>query len=140
MPYKDPEESKRKKQAYYEKNREHILKSVRISGALHRQRLKRDVLTHYGKNGRLCCCWNGCDVIDIDMLSIDHVNNDGNHRRTGYKGSGWPLYSVLKRTGYPEGFQTLCHNHQFKKELLRKREAAKLNIGGTQGERNDSPK
>jgi len=28
----------------------------------------------------------------------------------------------LKRDGYPEGLQTLCHNHQWKKEILRRRE------------------
>lgn len=126
MPYKNLEEGKRHKREYYRQHAEQIKKSMKVSGARHRKELKREVLTHYGKGGELKCCWADCEIIDIDMLSIDHVNDDGNHRRAGNKSSGWPLYSVLKRTGYPEGFQTLCHNHQFKKELMRKRQAAEL--------------
>jgi hypothetical protein len=121
MPYKDAELGKQHKREYYKKNATHIKASMKVSGYFHRQALKKNVLTHYGKGGELKCCWDGCEIVDIDMLSIDHVNNDGRHRQSGYKGSGWPLYSVLKRTGYPEGFQTLCYNHQFKKELMRKR-------------------
>ena len=138
MPYKDPEVGKKKKKEYYEKNKAHILSSVKVSGAVHRMALKTEVLTHYGKDKTLRCCWTYCGVTDVDMLSIDHVNNDGKHRgvpdKERYKTAGWPLYSRLKREGYPEGFQTLCHNHQFKKELLRKREVmrAKNTVRNTQ--------
>jgi hypothetical protein len=84
--------------------------------------LKQEVLAHYGPNGVLCCCWEGCTVVDPDMLSIDHVNNGGNieRRTTSYSG-GMSYYAKLKRDGYPQGFQTLCHNHQWKKEILKRR-------------------
>jgi hypothetical protein len=86
-----------------------------------RRSRKVEVLTHYGKNKCLQCCWDGCTVIDLDMLSIDHVNNDGaEDRRKGRVGTS--LYNYLLSHDYPEGFQTLCFNHQMKKEITRKRE------------------
>ena len=77
------------------------------------------VLTHYGKDGRLMCCWEGCTISDPDMLSLDHVNNDGAQdvRKSA------TLYRHLIRNGFPEGFQTLCWNHQWKKELIHRRGA-----------------
>lgn len=89
---------------------------------------KLDVLSHYGPNGKLQCCWPDCAVTDVDMLSLDHIKNDGAaHRREhGGRGhyGGYMLYRDLQRDGYPEGFQTLCHNHQWKKELMRRIEDA----------------
>lgn len=86
----------------------------------HNAQRKTEVLTRYGKNGTLLCCWEGCEVCDPDMLSIDHINNDGskdrNTRRTGNS-----LYLSLEKDGYPEGFQTLCHNHQWKKRDSQKK-------------------
>ena len=48
------------------------------------------------------------------MLSLDHVNNDGHAHREEV---GSKMYSWVKSHGFPEGFQTLCMNHQFKKKL-----------------------
>ena len=94
-----------------------------------REELKREVLAHYGPNGVLKCSWEDCEVCDVDMLSLDHIENDGNTDRnitakvkgkTSHSG-GITFYAALKREGYPEGLQTLCHNHQWKKEILRRR-------------------
>ena len=114
---------------FYKRNRDAVL-DRNISRA---KILKTEVLSYYGKSERLCCCWFRCTVCDVDMLSLDHKNNDGaRHRKeTGLKGS--PLYAFLKRSGYPKGFQTLCFNHQMKKEILRKsrsRERDAKSIGG----------
>ena len=81
--------------------------------------LKLEVLSHYGPNCTLGCCWEGCTVIDVDMLSLDHVNNDGaEHRRTvGKNKTGEKMYRLVKTEGFPNGFQTLCMNHQTKKKL-----------------------
>jgi hypothetical protein len=81
------------------------------------QELKVEVLKHYGHLGILQCVWEGCEVDDPDMLTLDHKNNDGAEHRRTMKGS---LYQWVKSHGYPEGFQTLCANHQLKKELLRR--------------------
>jgi hypothetical protein len=84
--------------------------------------LKKDVLSYYGKGGRLCCSWRNCKICDLDMLSIDHVENNGKKEEGGKNRiGGSPLYQRLKNQGFPEGFQTLCFNHQFKKEILRRR-------------------
>lgn len=79
-------------------------------------RIKNEVLTHYGPNGVLGCCWPGCDVMDIDMLSLDHKNNNGaEHRRVHGK---YNIYALVKRWGFPDDVQTLCMNHQWKKRML----------------------
>jgi hypothetical protein len=83
--------------------------------------LKLEVLTYYSPEHVLGCCWENCTVTDIDMLSLDHINNDGaEHRRSlniGAKG-GEKLYRWAKKESFPDGFQTLCMNHQLKKQLL----------------------
>src|SRR5208282_117226 len=100
--------------AYRERNLEKCRKQR------HQRELDRKtrVLTHYGKNGELKCCWTGCEISDVDILTLDHVNNDGaSQRKTGWADQcHW-----VERHGLPEGFQTLCWNHQWKKELIRRR-------------------
>ena len=88
-------------------------------------RIKKEVLAHYGFEGNLQCTYSGCKVSDPAMLTLDHVNNDGaEDRLRGRKWTGVPLYAILKRERYPSGFATLCCNHQNKKELDRRREGA----------------
>jgi hypothetical protein len=84
---------------------------------------KEQVLSHYGPNGKLKCSWTGCLVSDVDMLSLDHIDDNGaEHRRQmGGLGKAAHLYRRLIRDKFPTGFQTLCYNHQMKKELFRKR-------------------
>lgn len=85
-------------------------------------RIKKECLTHYGKGGKLKCCWEGCSVHDIDLLTLDHIKNNGREDRAkdSIKG-GHHLYYRLMRLKWPKGFQTLCWNHQWKKELMRQR-------------------
>lgn len=84
---------------------------------------KITVLTHYGKDGHLQCCWPGCIETDVDVLTCDHINDDGAEHRKRVNGlnGGMSLYRLLIREGYPTGFQTLCWNHQWKKQILRLR-------------------
>jgi len=88
-----------------------------------REKVKKEVLTHYGKGGKLLCCWRGCKVCDIDMLSLDHVQNDGQKHVSdaGIRYLGIRLYRWAKRNGYPETLQTLCFNHQYKKEIVKRK-------------------
>jgi hypothetical protein len=87
-------------------------------------RLKIEVLSHYGPDGKLQCAWPDCTVTDVDMLSLDHINNDGaQDRKSGTRGGGGnKTYCRVRKQGFPDGFQTLCHNHQWKKELMLRRE------------------
>src|ERR1700681_4953946 len=69
-------------------------------------KVKEEVLTHYGKNGRLQCCWENCEITDIDMLSLDHIENDGaEHRRKIGNQGGIRMYTQLRQLAYPSGFQ-----------------------------------
>lgn len=91
---------------WYQKNREKHLENVREN---HRA-LKILVVNHYG--GKCACCGES----ELDFMAIDHINNDGNeHRKT--IGSGGRLHAWLRREGFPEGFQVLCHNCNFSKHL-----------------------
>lgn len=75
------------------------------------------VLSHYGPNGTPKCSWPCCIELDIDVLTLDHINNDG--CKDSHHGSN--LYGKLIRERFPKGFQTLCANHQLKKEIMRRR-------------------
>jgi hypothetical protein len=88
---------------------------------------KTSVMTHYGKDGKLICCWDGCIVNDVDMLTLDHIENNGAEHRREYtktgRGGGAQLYNKLIAEGFPKGYQTLCANHNLKKHILNVRGA-----------------
>lgn len=97
----------------------------RRKGRIWNAQIKQECLTHYGPDSVLNCSALGCTITDVDMLTLDHINNDGaEDRRKGRNLTGVQLYWRLKSEGYPEGFQTLCCNHQSKKELVRRRTLA----------------
>jgi len=86
---------------YYIKNRERLITNVHK----YRKLMKRSVIKHYG--GKCACC--GEDI--LKFLAIDHIEGNGNkHRREINLKSGSSFYTWLKRNGFPEGFQILCHN------------------------------
>jgi hypothetical protein len=57
-----------------------------------------------------------CGEIDVDVLCLDHINNDGAEQRREGQGSGLKLYTNLKKLGYPSGFRVLCFNCNSSKE------------------------
>ena len=69
-------------------------------------------------HGAMAC--SDCGYSIVDALCIDHVHDDGKqHRRS--VGAGPSFWLWLKRNHYPAGFQVLCHNCNFLKELRRRR-------------------
>lgn len=73
--------------------------------------LKIEVFTKYG--GTICNC---CRESNLKFLSIDHVHNNGNiHRRT--IGQKTEICKWLKKNNYPDGFQVLCYNCNFGKNV-----------------------
>ncbi len=76
-------------------------------------------------NGDACCAH--CQNADIDVLCLDHIENNGQaHRRSitkhsGGASSGSLFYARLRTLGYPPGLQVLCANCNLKKEILRRR-------------------
>lgn len=109
-----------KEAAYRAENREHIRKYARdyaaetyasnpekFAAASQRsyQKLKNEVLTHYGSS--CACC--GSTI----QLSIDHINGDGaEHREELFGnpryGGGSGIYTWLRLNDFPPGFQILC--------------------------------
>jgi hypothetical protein len=83
---------------------------------------KLAAMEHYGKDEKAVCCWDGCGINDLDMLTLDHVANNGEVHRREYsktgRGGGTALYLMLERQDYPVGYQTLCCNHNLKKHML----------------------
>lgn len=121
---KHDEPRKAKNRQKYAENPEYRQRVLNTS-AKQGEANKLAVLSHYGKGRQPCCCWPDCMITDIDMLTLDHINNDGaEHRKTlgDRKMAGGKIYRWIIKNGFPDGFQTLCANHQFKKEILRKRE------------------
>jgi hypothetical protein len=118
MPYKNSED-KKKYQREYQKNRpKRTRKRDRTIEYKWRATLKREILSFYGKECLLRCCWSDCNISDPDMLTLDHINNDGAKHRKETNMKGARLYKYLKDNEFPSGYQTLCMNHQFKKQLV----------------------
>ncbi len=125
MPYKDKEQYTSYQKTYQQQHS----KVVNATGnawkkanrdkvnAYRRQygvRLKQEILSHYG-GGRAACV--SCGFDDIVCLSIDHVNGGGT-RHIKTLGGGSFLYRWLKKNDFPQGYQTLCMNCQWKKRAI----------------------
>ena len=76
-----------------------------------RRKLKRETMNAYGK---ICQC---CGEKEIKFLAIDHINENGamERKQLGANGGGCNFYALLKKRGFPKGYQTLCHNCNFAK-------------------------
>lgn len=117
--------------AYYLKHKERICarsiawhRANPMSREQYRQfctQAKIEGCSHYGPEGKLQCAWPGCDITDLDMLTIDHIDDGGGEARRNGERTGARFYAQLRRRGYPEGYQTLCANHNLKKELVKRR-------------------
>jgi len=79
------------------------------------QKLKYEVLSYYS-SGEIKCKW--CGFNDIRALVIDHIGNDGSSNRKTLMSSS--IYAYLKKNDFPNGFQVLCHNCNWIKEVSRK--------------------
>jgi hypothetical protein len=80
-----------------------------------RVKVRIDMIKEYGGK-----C-SDCGITDIDVLDMDHIDNNGSeHRRMGFH--GYNLYRFLKKNNWPkDNYQLLCRNCNWKKELKRRR-------------------
>lgn len=121
MGFKDPQVRK----LYHQKWQRDHAEEVRKQHREYAVEIKLEVLSHYGPSGSLQCSWPDCTITDPDMLTLDHVDNDGaSHRKMKPGLTGHKLYSLLRSSGFPAGYQTLCWNHNSKKEIMRRKEMA----------------
>lgn len=81
----------------------------------YQQRVKIEVFSYYS-NGTPECAH--CGITDIDILCIDHINGGGNtHKKSLGEGGRRNFYWWLRREGFPEGYQVLCRNCNWKKRI-----------------------
>ena len=102
---------KKKAKEYADNHKTEYAEQQRI----YKQKLKLEVLGHYSVEGHPSCLH--CTEDDLDMLCLDHINNDGTqHRRSINRQAGTDFYLWLRRNKYPGGFQVLCYNCNMKKQ------------------------
>ncbi len=82
----------------------------------YRTDLRMNVFIHYSEGEPKCAC---CGEKDLDILTIDHVDGGGRkqQRDMGIPG-GSGLCQWLRSNGFPPGYQVLCHNCNFAKQIL----------------------
>ena len=80
-----------------------------------RKKIRYEMIAAYG--GKCIMC----EIQDMEVLDIDHINNQGGlDRKKGLW--GWRLYRKLRREGYPSNnYQLLCRNCNWKKHLSNRR-------------------
>lgn len=79
--------------------------------------LRKHILTHYSSGVPKCAT---CGEVDIDVLMLDHINDNGAYHRREIGGVN-SLYKALIKAGLPGGLQVLCANHNHKKEMEHRR-------------------
>lgn len=90
----------------------------------YRIEIKKEVIAHYSNNSMSCA---HCGNNDLDVLCIDHIENNGAQDRKENNiscrgiNNGVQIHDVLKRKNFPTGYQVLCANCNLKKEIVRKR-------------------
>lgn len=104
------EEILRKSREHYRVNRSNEL----LRRAKRKAKIKYEVLTHYSVSSIPQCAY--CGIKDIDVLCIDHIDNDG-YKRPRNDPSRKDLCFWLYRHGFPEGYQVLCANCNLKKQI-----------------------
>ena len=120
------EQIRKRNRAYYLKNREKILEQVKgyreanidkVRANVSRRNkerwreLKAAALKRYGEE---CSC---CGESEPDFLCIDHIGEDGAEKRKTESKVAFGTYGWLARNGYPDGYQTLCHNCNHSKHV-----------------------
>ena len=104
---------------WYMKNRPRIL----AESVARTRNIKTIVLRHYS-GGAMCCAH--CRYDNTDALFLDHINHDGGEQRKrlfgSVNGGGSRFYLWLVGQGLPPGFQVLCANCNWLKEIERRRE------------------
>ncbi len=94
-----------RKTAYKIYKQNEIAKYGRSKEALRKAAIRLEVLKYYSKSDTPnCAC---CGENHIQFLGIDHINGEGNKHRKSISNN---LYKWLYKSGFPAGFQVLCHN------------------------------
>ena len=79
------------------------------------RKIRIEVINHYSDGTNACA---ECNFGDMRALVIDHFNDDGAEHRK-YLGSK-NICILLRKNGFPPGFQVLCANCNMIKEYARR--------------------
>lgn len=96
---------------YQEKIKRDYNNKIKRNKKILKIKTKRDlkkefVLSKYCIGTIKCAC---CGETKLELLTLDHINNDGGSLRKQIKGHG-NLYHWLPKHHFPSGFQVLCYN------------------------------
>lgn len=99
-----------------EKGSEFRARQLRSMKKYHRS-IKQEIFKSYG--GVRCV---RCGRADLDALTLDHIDNGGKaDRKTIFGGNGRysssSMYRILKKRGFPPGFQVLCSSCNLAKHI-----------------------
>jgi hypothetical protein len=114
----DKEVRKQQYRDYYYRHRKKRINSVKEYRKTHPevskksnkkyiQKLRLEVLIHYGGNPPKCAC---CGERENRFLTLDHINNNGAEERRKISRVSAIFYLYLIRNNYPEGYRILCYN------------------------------
>jgi hypothetical protein len=103
--YNTRPEVRAKRRKWVQEHREYYRERSRARN----RRLRLECLSKYGGSPPKCAC---CKENTYEFLALDHVNNNGaEERRNSTWGKGGAvMYCLLRKRGFPEGYQVLCHN------------------------------
>lgn len=116
-----------KSQRYYRAHRDELLEKSRLRRDFRRRNelreLEKTAVMNVYTNGEGTC--RHCGQGDLDVLCLDHVNDDGYiHRNSSRHISGGSFYKWVIKNDYPPGFQVLCGSCNMKKEAVKRRTRA----------------
>jgi hypothetical protein len=115
---------------YYVKNKNILYGRTRMWQLKHPEQTRKSkqfqhmknkiIILQIYSNGNMVC--KNCGFDDIDALTIDHINNNGNKHRKEIrsKNANKDFYDWLIRNDFPEGFQVLCMNCNFIKRQTKR--------------------
>lgn len=73
---------------------------------------RMEILQAYGGPEPACVC---CGEREPLFLALDHINGGGHQQRKELGSGGF--YTWLRKNNYPAGFQVLCHNCNFGRQI-----------------------
>jgi hypothetical protein len=116
------------------KRRVAIIRGTHLTAAkVSRERLRLETLGHYS-DGPVAC--RRCGFSDVRALLLDHIDGGGNKDRMAKGRTGYGFWVWLKRNGWPAGFQVLCWNCSWLKQL----DNGEFGNGARWGEKRDAGK
>ena len=106
--------------SWMESSKQYKRRGISTSLKYYENRIK--VIEHYSK-GKNCCA--RCGLSDIRVLDLDHINNNGYEHRKEI--GTLNIIKWILENNFPTGFQILCKNCNWIKELDRREKKNKNN-------------